>query len=120
MGIFSKKPLEVEAMLWDGTNTSDVKAFIGEVMPGRDAFITYEEVKADYDANPNVHGEMPVERPSFVPAASISGPGRNPLPVNVGDWIIKGIQGEFYPCPADVFAATYDEVIAPPAPVVGP
>jgi hypothetical protein len=28
----------------------------------------------------------------------------------VGDWIIKGIQGEFYPCKPDIFAATYDEV----------
>ncbi len=27
-----------------------------------------------------------------------------------GDWIIRGIKGEFYPCRPDVFAATYDEV----------
>ena len=25
-----------------------------------------------------------------------------------GAWIIKGVQGEFYPCKADVFAATYE------------
>ncbi|MET9480973.1 hypothetical protein [Streptomyces sp. NPDC006638] len=25
-----------------------------------------------------------------------------------GDWIIKGIQGEFYPCKPDIFALTYD------------
>lgn len=25
-----------------------------------------------------------------------------------GDFIIKGIQGEFYPCKADIFEATYD------------
>jgi len=28
-----------------------------------------------------------------------------------GDWIIKGIKGEFYPCKPDIFAATYEEVI---------
>jgi len=28
-----------------------------------------------------------------------------------GDWIIKGVQGEFYPCKADIFAATYEEVL---------
>ena len=28
-----------------------------------------------------------------------------------GDWIIKGVQGEFYPCKPDIFAATY-EIIA--------
>lgn len=25
-----------------------------------------------------------------------------------GDWIIKGVVGEFYPCKPDIFAATYD------------
>lgn len=28
--------------------------------------------------------------------------------VRPGDWIIKGIKGEFYPCKPDIFAATYD------------
>jgi len=27
-----------------------------------------------------------------------------------GDFIIKGIKGEFYPCKPDIFKATYDEV----------
>lgn len=27
-----------------------------------------------------------------------------------GDWIIKGVAGEVYPCGADIFAATYEEV----------
>lgn len=26
----------------------------------------------------------------------------------VGDWIIKGIKGEFYPCKPDIFEATYE------------
>lgn len=39
---------------------------------------------------------------------------------NVGDWIIKGVQGEFYPCKPDIFAATYEPADAPPsAPVPG-
>ena len=28
-----------------------------------------------------------------------------------GDYIIKGVQGEFYACKPDVFAATYEEVV---------
>lgn len=28
----------------------------------------------------------------------------------IGDWIIRGVQGEFYPCKPDIFAQTYDEV----------
>lgn len=27
-----------------------------------------------------------------------------------GDYIIKGVQGEFYPCKPDIFAETYEEV----------
>lgn len=27
-----------------------------------------------------------------------------------GDYIIKGVQGEFYPCKPDIFAATYEAV----------
>lgn len=33
------------------------------------------------------------------------------MQVNEGDYIIKGIQGEFYPCKPDIFEATYEEVI---------
>lgn len=29
---------------------------------------------------------------------------------SVGDYIIKGVQGEFYPCKPDIFEATYDIV----------
>lgn len=25
-----------------------------------------------------------------------------------GDWIIKGVKGEFYPCKPDIFASTYE------------
>ena len=28
--------------------------------------------------------------------------------VRLGDWIIKGVKGEFYPCKADIFEATYE------------
>ncbi len=28
----------------------------------------------------------------------------------LGDWIIKGINGEFYPCKSEIFEKTYDEV----------
>ena len=28
---------------------------------------------------------------------------------NYGDWIIKGVKGEFYPCKPDIFEATYEK-----------
>ena len=30
------------------------------------------------------------------------------LRVEPGDWIIRGVQGEYYPCKPDIFAATYE------------
>ncbi|EOM77279.1 hypothetical protein Rrhod_1341 [Rhodococcus rhodnii LMG 5362] len=32
--------------------------------------------------------------------------------VDLGDWVIRGVAGEFYPCKPDIFAATYDAVPA--------
>lgn len=31
------------------------------------------------------------------------------LEIGPGNWIIKGVEGEFYPCKASVFDATYEE-----------
>ena len=33
-----------------------------------------------------------------------------PLHISDGDWIIRGIKGEYYPCKPDIFEATYEPV----------
>lgn len=33
-----------------------------------------------------------------------------PLAISEGDWIIRGVKGEFYPCKPDIFEATYEPV----------
>jgi len=38
-----------------------------------------------------------------------------PLRLADGDWIIKGVKGEFYPCKPDIFAATYEQVYDVPS-----
>lgn len=30
------------------------------------------------------------------------------MEANVGDWIIRGVKGEFYPCKPDIFSETYE------------
>lgn len=32
------------------------------------------------------------------------------MTAEIGDWIIQGVKGEFYPCKPEIFAATYDAV----------
>lgn len=53
----------------------------------------------------------------FAPSAHVGGTTEITIPTlegllhaSVGDWIIKGIQGEFYPCKPDIFEATYERV----------
>jgi len=52
-------------------------------------------------------------------SASFNEPGRPILLIQtlegimtaqIGDWIIKGVNGEFYPCKPDIFEATYEAV----------
>ncbi|MFC4727480.1 hypothetical protein [Coralloluteibacterium thermophilus] len=37
------------------------------------------------------------------------------MDVQIGDWIIRGVKGEFYPCKPDIFAATYEPADTKPA-----
>jgi len=30
------------------------------------------------------------------------------MKANIGDWVIKGVKGEIYPCKPDIFDATYE------------
>lgn len=32
------------------------------------------------------------------------------MKASIGDYIIKGVKGEFYPCKPDIFEATYEKV----------
>ena len=78
---FRKKPVEIEAVLWTGDNPKEVMGF----MDWRN--VTYDDVDG-----------MCIYTLEGIHHASI------------GDWIIKGVKGEFYPCKPDIFAATYDKV----------
>jgi hypothetical protein len=40
------------------------------------------------------------------------------LTVSPGDWIIRGVKGELYPCKPDIFEATYERAALPSAPAL--
>ena len=55
----------------------------------------------------------PTSRPG-VYAGALSIPTlEGPMTAHLGDFIIRGIKGEFYPCKPDIFAATHEAVEAP-------
>lgn len=49
------------------------------------------------------------ERGWFVEAYIETLEGR--MQISDGDWIIKGVHGEFYPCKPDIFQKTYEKII---------
>jgi len=75
---FIKKPITIEAVQWVGSNATEVSEFIHG--HGYCDFGCFD----NYVRNKNGKAQ-----------------------IFMGDWIIKGVDGEFYPCPADVFDASY-------------
>jgi hypothetical protein len=66
-------------------------------------------------------GEMAVEWGHPFVEATVIGEGAMSIKtlegilfVSEGDWIIKGVKGEFYPCKDDIFRMTYEPVLPTP------
>lgn len=113
---FRKRPVEIEALPWDGTDErSDEITVWAEKLPntGCAAIVDTDHIPHlwDYDAGayimPNgkvIHGAPYRERCLIV--FTLEGE----MVARRGDWIIKGVRGEFYPCKPDIFEATYEPV----------
>lgn len=85
-----KKPVVIEAVQWTGLNLNEVKDFVGKDL-------VYEIIDTAREAGEGApHVIMKIR--------TLEGD----LIANVGDYIIKGVQGEFYPCKPDIFDQTYD------------
>ncbi len=101
---FRKKPIVIEAVHL----TEELREQLGEMLQeqlmhgGHSPEIPGWLVKAFFRA-PEVPGSV---------RYAISGLTINTLEGRMhaapGDWIIRGVQGELYPCKADIFAATYE------------
>lgn len=84
---FRKKPVVIEAMQFTGDNCYDVLRFIGR-------------------ANLLLQGLNELKQTDCPIIHTLEGDMRT----TPGDWIIKGVRGEFYPCKPDIFEATYEPV----------
>ena len=98
MGRFRKRPVEVEA--WE--LTSDNIAQMYELV--NNAKINYD------DLTWRVRLEQIIETGLDIPTLEDGSDKRAKHVASLGDYIIKGIQGEFYPCKPGVFKATYEEI----------
>jgi hypothetical protein len=87
MAKFRKKPVAIEALQFDGTNYTAIFDFMGHATGGR------------------ASASNPLQNKIFI--RTLEGE----MTADAGDWIIKGVMGEFYPCKPDIFAATYEPVV---------
>lgn len=51
-----------------------------------------------------------VEKYAFIEDKLLIGTLEGVMEANMGDWIIRGVKGELYPCKDDIFKMTYEEV----------
>ena len=90
---YRKKPVVIEAMHFDG---SEQKA--RAICDWANGFDLQDEPWVDYVSQ----GDEPYD----LLCHTLEGP----LSVSKGDWVIRGIKGEFYPCKPDIFILTYDHI----------
>lgn len=84
---FRKKPVEVEAMQFASIKSGT------EIWDWANGPVALSSHKSD-------NGELiPILEITTLEGTMIAA---------LGDWVIKGVKGEFYPCKPDIFAATYD------------
>lgn len=89
MNNYRKKPVVIQALKWTGENVNEVLDF-GNSGP-------HPLWGADFQVNAH---ENKVE------ILTLEGV----ITASVGDYIICGVKGEFYPCKPDIFEATYEQV----------
>lgn len=96
---YRKRPVVIEAMQFTGSNYEAVRDWVGIRYEG-DPFERNGFIPA---------GEQWPDPPSGVTALVWDKLHDTWVGVKNGQWVIKGVQGEFYPCDPDVFASTYEE-----------
>lgn len=91
---YRKKPVVIEAMIQDGTRSGAhaVESWARGTVGGASFHRTGKEFVPD--------GEWHVYIPTL----------EGVMTAKPGDYVIKGVHGEFYPCDPEIFAKTYEEL----------
>lgn len=99
---YRKKPVVIEAVQLRKDNIMEVLLFMGQYIK-LDSFQTQMRFE-EYE-------DSVIENGMDVYTLEDGIDGRAKHVATIGDWIIKGIKGEFYPCKPDIFKETYDPVV---------
>lgn len=82
---YRKKPVVIEAIQFDGWNWAECYQFMSD----ETLLFPQWEKKEEKIVIKTLEGVMTA---------------------SIGDYIIKGVNGEFYPCKPDIFEKTYEEI----------
>lgn len=89
---YRKKPVVIEAIQWTGLNLEEIKEFVGKDLEYNILDTAWEAGKGAPHVLMKIH--------------TLEGDHE----CTKGDFIIKGVNGEFYPCKPDIFEKTYEVV----------
>jgi hypothetical protein len=101
---FRKKPIEIEALQLTWENWQAMCDFAGV---GPDRYLQPRGVYVDADGLPHEQAQDHADRLGMI-IPTLEGE----MLASEGDWVIRGIKGELYPCRSDIFDATYEPVEA--------
>ncbi|QMU22041.1 hypothetical protein [Gordonia rubripertincta] len=122
---YRKKPVEIDAMQWDGTAEGATPIInwvlanggtatfvgVGEPHSGRQTRFLEEHHPEPLEYGGYGHRQvLNSDAPAFISVRTLEGYMR----ADASDWMIRGVQGEFYPCKPSIFAETYDVEDADP------
>lgn len=105
---FRKKPVEIEAMQMPRANDQGAVRKVAEWMADHgyedDGMPNLEDCDPEY-----VYGDkvLPEFGSNYLQIETLEGE----MTASPGDWIIQGVEGEFYPCKPSVFDATYEPAV---------
>ena len=92
MAKFRKRPVIIEAVQWLGDNTDEILLFL-------------ESDLSEFAKGSGRHYRIDKSR---VAGGLIIKTLEGEHLASPGDWIIKGVEGEYYPCKPDIFKSTYE------------
>lgn len=106
---FRKKPVVIDAMQMAEDTATNRKVAEWIVDHGYRA-LGYDDTEVDPEEVDEmyVYGDyvLPEYGENFLTIPTLEGD----MNASPGDWIIRGIQGEFYPCKPDIFEQTYEAI----------
>lgn len=98
---YRKKPVEIEAIQFKLIREIPFKYGVAkEYNEGEIASFIGNIVRTRHEPNETPEGNVYFEIETL----------EGTMKASLGDWIIKGVKGEFYPCKPDIFEATYERV----------